>query len=163
MRRLSDPEFAQFMTDNAASIAGLGPGQSKIIDWGSNSYGNWSSMSVLVFIGANPIQNDDGTISPDVHLADVTGATQFAAVAGPGYGTTPPQTMLDTLPQAIKDTIVEDAAAAGALVDQAGNALSAAAKAAADDAKNAASAILTPLLIGVAIVFGLMYFPRGRH
>jgi hypothetical protein len=164
MRALSNPEFVQFMADNANMVAGLQPGQSIVVNWGGGvSYGTWGGgMPILVYIGPLPIQNSDGSTSPDIYLTDVSNAPQLAAIAGPGYGTTPPQTMLDTLPQAMIDTIKDDAATAGALVNQAGQAISAAAAAAAAGLKSSVNSVLTPLLIGAVIVFGLLYLPKGR-
>jgi hypothetical protein len=107
-----------------------------------------------VYIGPNQIEQNNN-LYPDVYLSDVTAAPQLQAISGGGYGTSPSQSMLEALPQAVIDTIKEDAASAGELVNQAGQAASAAASA-------LQSSIITPLLIGAVIVFGLLYLPKGR-
>jgi hypothetical protein len=142
VRRLSDPEYVQLLGEY--DFSSLQPGQSKVVAFGN--------MAVLVFDGA------DGSL----YTSDVSDAPQLQAIAAAGYGTTQADTWLDTLPAAMADTIKDDAASLGVLVNEAGQAISSAAASAAADAQKAASAILTPLLIGAVILFGLLYLPKGR-
>jgi len=140
MAHVSDIEFAQFMSDNRDLIASLLPEQSKVVAW--------NGLSILVYIGPGQV-SVGGNIYPDVYLSDVTAAPQIQAISQAGYGTTPPQTMLDTLPQAVVDTIKEDAAMVGDLVNSAGQALAAGAAAAASDVEG--------ILIAAAAVLGLLF------
>lgn len=144
-RMLSNVEWAEFMTDNAALVQSLGPEQSKVV--------SWNGMSVLVYIGANPIEQN-GNLYQDVYLTDVSDASQLQSISTAGYGTTPPQSMLDTLPQAVIDTIKQDAATAGTLINSAGQALSAGAAA-------ASSALIGPVVIAL-VILGLLYLPKPR-
>lgn len=157
MRALSNPEWVQFMSDEAGLVQMMNPGDSKVV--------NWNDMSVLVFIGANPI-SQDGNLYPDVYLTDVSDAPQLQAMLAPGFNS-PPQSMLDTLPQAIEDTIASDAATAGALVNQAGQAASAAlVNIASTVGKVAGAAVspllgdLAPILIGIGALLFILYMPK---
>jgi hypothetical protein len=153
MRALSNPEYDQFTQDEASVISNMWPGQSKLVSWGG--------LSVLVLIGQNPI-NIDGLLYPDVYLSDVSDAPQLAAMQQANFSA-PPQSMLDTLPQAIQDTIADDAAAAGKLLNQAGDAITAVlAKtggAIGAGLKPVVSSLTVPLVIIGAIV-ALMYLPK---
>lgn len=147
------------MQDEGGLIQMMNPGDHKIVNWGD--------MSVLVFIGANPI-SQDGNLFPDVYLSDVSDAPQLQAMVSPGYNA-PPQGMLDTLPQAIEDTIAQDAATAGALVNAAGQAASAAlVNIASTVGKVAGAAVspllgdLTPILIGAGVLLFMLYMPKPR-
>jgi len=140
MAHVSDIEFAQFMSDNRDLIASLLPEQSKVVAW--------NGLSILVYIGPGQV-SVGGNIYPDVYLSDVTTAPQVQAVSQPGYGTAPSQSMLDTLPQAVVDTMKEDAAMVGDLVNSAGQALAAGAAAAAGDVEG--------ILIAAAAVLGLLF------
>jgi len=140
MAHVRDIEFAQFMSDNRDLIASLLPEQSKVVAW--------NGLSILVYIGPGQV-SVGGNIYPDVYLSDVTTAPQVQAVSQPGYGTAPSQSMLDTLPQAVVDTMKEDAAMVGDLVNSAGQALAAGAAAAAGDVEG--------ILIAAAAVLGLLF------
>jgi hypothetical protein len=153
MAHVSDIEYAQFVSDNKDLIYSLLPEQSKVVAW--------NGLSILVYIGINQVQVGNN-LYPDVYLSDVTTAPQIAAISTIGYGTTPSQSMLDTLPQATIDTIKDDAALAGDLLNQAGQALTQAAGAAAEAARQGLQDVLTPVLIGAVILFGLLYLPKGR-
>ena len=145
MRALSDAEWAQCYQDNRELIFGLMPEQSKIV--------SWNGMPVLIYVGPNSL-TVEGQIYPDVYMSDVSNAPQLAAVSQGGYGTTPPQSMLDTLPQAVVDTVKEDAAKVGALVNQLGQGLKAA-------AASVGSGIETVLIIAL-VVLALIYLPGRR-
>jgi hypothetical protein len=157
---LSNLDWLQFSQDEAATIQVMSPGDHKIV--------NWDNRSILIFIGANPI-TVDGNLYPDVYLTDVSDAPQLQAMLQPGYSA-PPQGMLDTLPQAIEDTITSEAATAGALVNSAGQAVSAALVNVATTAgKVAAGAVspllgdLTPILIGAAVLLFILYMPKSSR
>lgn len=145
-RPLSTPEFLQFEQDNADLIASINPGQFKIV--------SWNGMSILAYVGPNYV-NVDGALYPDIYLTDVSNATQLQAMLQPGY-TAPPQSMLDTLPQAVSDTIAEDAAKAGALINSAGQAAMDLLKKAAGAAEDAASALVWPVVIGAVLLLYLV-------
>jgi len=150
-RMLSNPEFAQFMSDEAGVISTMMPESSKLVAWGG--------MTILVYIGANPIHIND-QIYPDVYLSDVSDDPALTAMQSPNF-TAPPQTELDALPQAIQDTIAADAATAGHLVNSAGQAISAAVAAAAGAASDIGKGIQTALIIAL-VVLALIYLPRNR-
>jgi len=147
-RALSDPEFAQFMSDEASVVSALQPEQSKVV--------SWNGLSVLIYIGPNQIDTGQTTwygteiYAPDVYLTDVTDASQLAAIKTPGYGTTPPQSMLDTLPQSVIDTIKEEAAAAGLLINKLGERIGGFA---ASLTKPLVSDLTTPLIAVAVILF----------
>lgn len=114
-------------------------------------------MSVLIYIGQNYI-NVNNALYPDVYLTDVSDATQLQAMLQPGYSA-PPQGMLDTLPQAVTDTIVEDAAKLGALVNSAGNYANDLLQKIAGAAGQAAESLVSPLvpiLIGAIVLIYLV-------
>jgi|SRR5215831_5189489 len=141
MRSLSNPEFAQFMQDEQAIVSSMWPGQHQVVNWGG--------MSVLILIGPNPIE-DNGQLYPDVYLSDVSDAPQLQAMLQPGYNA-PPQSMLDTLPQAIQDTIASEAATAGALINSAGQSAANILTGVAGTVGAAAGAAVNPLLSGLAV------------
>ena len=123
-RILSNPEFNQFTQDEASVIQTLENQPGPMQDPAGGSYGqskvvNWNGMSVLIYLGPAVIDSGDGTQWSNVYLSDVTDASQLQAITQPGYSS-PPQTMLDTLPQATIDTIAADAAALGKLLNPLG-------------------------------------------
>lgn len=144
-RMLSNFEWSQFMTDNASLIQSMSPEQSKVV--------SWNGESVLVYIGPNPIEQN-GNLYPDVYLTDVSDTSQIQAISTPGYGTTPAQTMLDTLPQSVIDALKDDASTVGVLVNSAGQAIAA-------GASGVASAVSLPI-IAALVILALIYLPRPR-
>lgn len=137
------------MQDEASVISSMSNGQSRIV--------SWNGMSILVYIGQNDITVND-LLYPDVYLTDVSNATQLQALLQPGY-TAPPQGMLDTLPQAVTDTIAEDAAKVGALVNSAGqyaNELLQKIAGAAGQAAESLVSPLVPILVGAIVLIFLV-------
>jgi hypothetical protein len=143
-RMLSNPEFAQFMQDEAGVISTMMPETSRLV--------SWNGRTILVYIGANPITVND-QIYPDVYLTDVSDASQLSAMQNPNFAA-PPQGVLDALPQAVVDTVRADAATAGNLVNSAGQALGAA-------ATSIGSGLQTTLIVAL-VVLALIYLPGRR-
>lgn len=157
-RTLSNWEFAQFMTDNADLVHSMSYPQTKVVQW--------NGESVLVFIGPNPIDIGDGNLYQDVYLTDVSDAPQLAALTSGVYQQAP-QSMLDTLPQAITDTIASEAASAGVLMNSAGQsardllvATAGAIGATAGAALSPVVSSLSPVLIGALVILGLYFMPK---
>lgn len=122
-RSLSDPQFNQFTIDEAGVIQTLEGSAGPQVDPAGGTYGqskvvNWGGMAVLIYLGP-AVTDDTGTQWSNVYLSDVTDAPQLQAISVPGYSA-PPQSMLDTLPQATIDTIASDAAALGKLLNPLG-------------------------------------------
>lgn len=148
---LSNLDFIQFTSDypqyNGVNPAfNMQPAQSALV--------NWNDRIILVYNAPDTITVNDN-VYPDVYYTDVSDASQLQALQNPNF-TAPPQSMLDTLPQSIKDIIAEDAAAAGAMVNQLGQQLKAYIAAAAAPIISD----LTPLLLGALVIVFLMYGPR---
>lgn len=156
MFALSNLDYIQFTSDESATISAMLPEQSQII--------NWDDRSILVYIGPNPI-NVNGDLYPDVYATDVSDAPQLQSMLTPGF-TAPPQSMLDALPASIEQSITQAAAAGGALLNSAGQAVTAVLA----TAGGAIGAGLTPVvgsltvpLVIVGVVLALMYLPKGRQ
>lgn len=146
MRRLSDPEFAQFMTDEQGFVTTLMPGQSAIVDW--------NGLKVLAYIGSQAI-DVGGDLYPDVYLSEVSDAPQLAAMTNPAFHA-PSQTWYEALPPAVLDAIKNDAANAGVLL----NSL-------AQQIGNVAGGLTQPLLsnltfpiVAIGFLAAMYYLPR---
>lgn len=145
-RSLSNPEYNQFSQDEAAQIQALENSPGPSVDPAGGTYGQskviaWGGMQVLVYLGPAVIDSN-GDEWPNVYTSDVSDDPALAAVSQPGYSA-PPQSMLDTLPQATIDVITEDAAKVGALVNGLGQAL----------VKGAQEAVsITPIVIAAAAI-----------
>lgn len=156
-RSLSNPEYNQFTQDNAAAIQALETQPGPQVDPAGGTYGqskvfSWGGMSVLVYLGP-AVVDANGDEFPNIYTSDVSDDPALAAISQPGYSA-PPQSMLDTLPQATIDVISEDAQKVGALVNSLGQAIVAGVQTATS---------ITPLVImGGIILLALMYIPRGR-
>jgi len=161
MRTLSNPEYTQFTQDNAQSIAALLASPGPMTDPAGGTYGqsrviSWGGLSVLVYIGPAVIDPSTGTEWPDIYTTDISDASQLAAVSQPGYSN-PPQSMLDTLPQAVIDTIASEAQTAGKLVNSLGQNLAAAIGAAAGAATGPLLSNLAIPLVAAAVILFLIY------
>lgn len=157
-RALSNPEFAQFMTDNSNLINSMNYPDKVVVPW--------NGLSVLVFIGPNALIADDGTAYKDVYLSDVSDSPQLAALTGGAYQQQP-ITMLQALPEATKQVIAEDAAAAGALVNSVGQAGASALNAATSAIGQAAAGLtqplvgqLSPILVAGLALAAIAFLPK---
>jgi hypothetical protein len=164
---LSSLDFIQFTTDypqyNALSPSfAMQSGQTSIVNW------NNSGRIVLVWYDPSETITVNDNVYPSIYYTDVTDSSQLAALENPNY-VAPPQSMLDTLPQAIKDTIAGEATAAGAMVNQVGQTLAVGtdflSKTVGTVAGNLTQPLLsnlTPVLIGGLVLLFLFYGPKRQ-
>ena len=158
-KALSNLDFVAFTADypqyNAVSPSfNMQPGQSVVVNW------NNSGRIILVYEGPNYI-NINENLYPDVYYTDVSDSTQLNALQNPNY-TAPPQSQLDALPQAIKDTMAQEAVAAGAMINQAGQALSQYIGSLAGNLTGPLVGNFAPVLIGALVIVFALYGPRRR-
>jgi hypothetical protein len=150
MATVNDATYSAVMVAFKDDIDSMMPETSRIFDF--------NGLKILVYIGPNPITINDA-IYADVYMSDVTDSPALKALSSGAYQQAP-QSMLDTLPQAVVDTVKEEAAAAGDLINQAG-------QAALSAIKVAAAAVGQPIQTGiewaiaaVAVLAFIFYAPR---
>ena len=143
-RRLSDMEWATFLAQVNVSALGFPP-------WGGVV--EWEGMDVLVYVGP----------SGEVFTTDISDDPQFLAqYQSSQYKTYDANSGVwwYNLPQQLLTTTINDAIAAGQVIQSTVNAITSAAGQAAGGLIAPIVQPLTPVLIGVGVLLALIYLPR---
>jgi hypothetical protein len=143
-RRLSDMEWATFLSQVNVPALGLPP-------WGGVV--EWQGMEVLVYIGP----------SGEVFTTDISDNPQLLAeYQSSQYRIFDPNSQVwwYNLPQQLLTTTINDAIAAGQVVQSTITLITTTAGQAAGNIIKPIVEPLTPVLIGVGLLLALMYLPR---
>jgi hypothetical protein len=141
-RRLSDIEWATFLHDVNVPALNLPP-WGGVVDWGGEK--------ILVYIGP----------TGEVFTTDISDRPDLLQNIAASYDPTS-QIWYYQLPQAVMQTVVEEAQATGQFVKSTITEIANIIGQAAGDVTKPIIDNLTPILIGAAVLLGLMYLPRKK-